>query len=263
MKKIDKLWEERGVVFKDKKEAVMEQSFPDIINNYIHALQIHEIEQFIPKNTHSLCLDVGCGYGRIAEGIIKKRKNVFVHGIDIAPTFVKLFNKKLKKKGKAVVGSADKLPYKNDTFDVVWIVGALMYFEKYKEQMKVVNELVRVLKPNGKLILIEPNTVGNNIVKLWGGAPFIYRSILRKPKVETYGIQFRPNQIDGLIKKTGGEIVYKKGYPLFTILLLPCIVIGKIFPAILPTILHVTKLADEKFSYPNFSHHITYIVTKK
>ena len=51
-------------------------------------------------------------------------------------------------------GDARKVPFKNDSFDAVIIAGnSFGYFESTKDDMKVLQEVMRVLKPNGKLLI--------------------------------------------------------------------------------------------------------------
>lgn len=255
-------WEKRSQILGDSREAVMEQSFPPVINAYIER-RIHTQEIISKvKNKKLKCLDVGCGYGRIASLVVKKNPNLFVDGIDISKTFVAMYNKKLKGKGKAVVGDVKKLPYKKNTFDFIWVVGTLMYLETLKDQEAGMKELFRVLKKGGEILIIEPNKPGHNLLKLWGFIPFVYRTVLRKRKVETYGIYFPWNRIDSLISNQKGILLEKKGYPFFSFCLLPMIGIGKINSKWTSKALGIVSKLDKNATFPKYSWFVTYIARK-
>lgn len=261
-KNIAKAWEERGRLFKDSKKAVMEQAFPLVVNDYIENIHCTEIEKVL-DNKVKKCLDVGCGYGRIASIIANKHPNIFIYGVDISPTFVSLFNNKLQKRGKAYVADIRNLPFQDNFFDVIWVVVSFMYLEKRSDQEKGMRELFRVLKPSGKLILIEPNQLGVNIVRLWNLMPFLYRKLLGKSKVETFGISFSWNRIDELISDLQGEIIYKRGYPMLTLFLIPNILLGRLIPFVAKLSLCLAGAIDKIIPYPFISYFITYVAIKR
>lgn len=259
---IKKAWEERSNIFSNSKKAVMEQSFPSEVLAYFHKKHTEEILNEIPKKKFR-CLDVGCGYGRIAREIVAANPSVFIDGIDISSNFVDQFNANIKSKGKAKVGNVKELPYKSDLFDVVIVVVTFMYLEKKKDQIKAMKEIFRVLKKGGKLIIIEPNKLGQNLVKLWGILPFVYRALFNKQKVETFGIYFRWMTIDALIKLAGGKLVGKRGYPFLTFILPYLFILGKfsLFP--LGKVLDIIEFLDKKIALSRFSYVITYVAEKK
>lgn len=261
-KNIAKAWEERSKLFADSKKAVMEQAFPLVVNDYIENIHCTEIEKVL-DNKVKKCLDVGCGYGRIASIIANKHPNIFIYGVDISPTFVSLFNNKLQKRGKAYVADIRNLPFQDNFFDVIWVVVSFMYLEKKEDQEKAMRELFRVLKIGGKIIFIESNKQGVNIVRLWGLVPYIYRIVLRKSKIETYGIAFPWKRIDFLISYCGGRLLCKRGYPLLTILLFPYIILGKIVSSFVKILLKYTEFIDKYFPNPRVSYFITYVAVKK
>ena len=204
-KKLIHAWDLRAKIFKTEREAVMQQSFPRVVNDYIHRLHLREVLRILPDDKIN-CLDIGCGYGRIALEIIKRKNKTFVYGVDISKVFVDLFNKSLKKKGRAVVGSLTNLPFEDNKFDYVVCIVTMMYLESIEDQKKAISEMLRVVKKEGKVILIEPNKTGDNIIKLFGFLPYILRKILKKKKVETFGIAFPFGRIDTLVEEKGGEM---------------------------------------------------------
>lgn len=260
--KIVQAWGKRSKLFGDDQRSVMDQSFPKIVNDHIEKIHIREVLTGINAST-SKVLDIGCGYGRLAEEIVKLYPYVFIYGIDIAPRFITLFNQRLKKHGKALLGDMKKLPFKDNYFDYIYVVASFMYLESKRDQEKGMKEIFRVLRRGGKVLFIEPNNLGVEIVRLFGLIPLLYRSLLKKQKVETYGITFPWQKIDRLIEKTGGNISYKKGYPVFSLLLLPTVILAKFFPRITQKALVVFDALDKKMGLCRVSYFIAYVAKKK
>lgn len=107
------------------------------------------------ENTDKI-LDVGCGGGKTVFRIAEKVGNGKVFGIDYSDLCVKRsieLNKKniLCNKVKIQKASVDELPFKDNTFDKVTAIET-MYF--WKDKVAGLKEILRVLKPNGKVLLV-------------------------------------------------------------------------------------------------------------
>ena len=77
------------------------------------------------------------------------------YGIDYNEKFVSMLQKKLAKKGFSVdirQGNVEALPYKDGFFDS--IVNT-MAFSAYPDAVKALSEMHRVLKPGGKLMIVD------------------------------------------------------------------------------------------------------------
>ena len=97
-------------------------------------------------------LDLGCGDGLNIKVLRQKGvKNIV--GVDIAPELLKLARKS-NPKIKFVKASAEKLPFKAKTLDVVLVDSVFHHFLTYEKALK---EIKRVLKPGGRLCFIEPH----------------------------------------------------------------------------------------------------------
>jgi malonyl-CoA O-methyltransferase len=97
-----------------------------------------------------IILDAGCGKGRFAAELKNQFPTVILHGVDIS---AELLNEApgwlLKKKGTIL-----NLPYEDRMFDAVICVEAL---EHVIQTEKAVSELCRVVKDNGRIIIIDKN----------------------------------------------------------------------------------------------------------
>lgn len=97
-------------------------------------------------------LDVGCGGGVFTRGIKHYRKDLDLWGIDISRKSID-FAKSVSKNVNFVLGSAYKLPFKDDTFDAAVSFDVLEHLDK---PTLAIREAKRVLKPGGIFHLVTP-----------------------------------------------------------------------------------------------------------
>ena len=106
--------------------------------------------EIIPNNTNNL-LDVGCASGYSTIFFKNKARNVY--GVDVIKKLIEEGKKKYKNINFKLIKS-EKLPFKSDFFDVVTILDVLEHVNK---DNLMINEIYRVLKKDGILILSVPN----------------------------------------------------------------------------------------------------------
>jgi ubiquinone/menaquinone biosynthesis C-methylase UbiE len=103
-----------------------------------------------PKEDERI-LDIACGVGVLSLKIAER--GCEVHGIDISEDWIK-HSKRLSERERIacefVVGSAEDLPYPDNYFDKVVCSSSL---EHFKDDIKALKEMCRVLKPNGSVAL--------------------------------------------------------------------------------------------------------------
>jgi ubiquinone/menaquinone biosynthesis C-methylase UbiE len=105
-------------------------------------------------------LDVGCGGGRTIEKLTAKAAQVY--GIDYAAGSVaasRAHNRRLIAESRAHVeqASVSRLPFADNTFDVVTAIETQYYWPNLKSDMK---EILRVLKPGGRLMVVAESYKG-------------------------------------------------------------------------------------------------------
>jgi len=105
-------------------------------------------------------LDVGCGTGFATEGILERTENV--HGLDQS---VHQMEKAWQKFGKHdrvrfYRGDAERLPFKDDTFDIVWSSGSIEY---WPDPVAALVECRRITKPGGQVLIVGPNYPSNTV----------------------------------------------------------------------------------------------------
>ena len=129
----------------------------DVVEN-IAATQ-EEVQIFLDilkPATDECILDLCCGQGRHTLEFIKLGyKNMT--GIDRSHYLINRARNINKNMGYSAVfkeGDARKLPFPADSFDHVIIAGnSFGYFESINDDVRVLNEVKRVLKPYGKILI--------------------------------------------------------------------------------------------------------------
>ncbi|MFX0077581.1 MAG: methyltransferase domain-containing protein, partial [Candidatus Hermodarchaeota archaeon] len=101
-------------------------------------------------------LDLCCGQGRHTIELNERGFNK-VEGLDRSRYLIQKAKSIVRKKGlvcKFREGDARKVPYQNDEFDRVLILGnSFGYFESINDDIKVLKEVFRILKPWGRILI--------------------------------------------------------------------------------------------------------------
>lgn len=108
-------------------------------------------------------LDVGCGGGRTIEKLAGIATGGMVHGVDYAEGSViasRQYNARLIEAGRVVIqqASVSQLPFPDETFDLVTAIETQYYWPDLPGDML---EILRVLKPGGKLVVIAETYKGS------------------------------------------------------------------------------------------------------
>ena len=118
--------------------------------------EVDTFSEILKLDMHHDILDLCCGQGRHS---IELAKRGFTHitGLDRSRFLIQKARKIAKKDGLLVKfkeGDARNLPFPPDSFDIVMILGnSFGYFETIQEDLKVLKEVFKVLKPWGKILL--------------------------------------------------------------------------------------------------------------
>lgn len=164
-------------------------------------------------------LGIGCG-----TGAFERHFKGHVKGIDIAPNFVKTSNKYFP----CVVGDMRNLPFDDNSFDIIFSGFALHHV--INDIDKVINELKRVLNPQGKIFLIEPyDCIFARFLELFQKGPFTdserhLRIEELKPHFKGFQCYFKTAKYKFMMKR---DIKFYKLRRFITNVLGPPVIIGK------------------------------------
>jgi len=138
--------------------------------NFSHAPLTNWGLNFINFQDGWTMLDIGCGGGATIKRLLKHSKGATVYGIDISQESVAKSKKTcadvLDKQVFVCQGSAEKLPYESEKFNLVTAVETIYFWPNIQNCFK---EVYRVLKSGGKFAIIveaaNKDSVWTNVVE--------------------------------------------------------------------------------------------------
>jgi SAM-dependent methyltransferase len=182
-------------------------------------------------------LEVGCGYGWISQALWKSARIEWI-GVDRSPEMVSsLLRTAPVAEGRALVADAVRLPFEDCKFDKVLCTGVLMHI---LDGDLAVRELVRVLRPEGRLVCSINNALSpfSLPVQLWNLRKKGFVQKFRSPK------SFRKFLSDCRIELTeiaGDGILATVPISISKFQFPP--------PSAFPTVLKVDKWATDRFPW--------------
>ncbi|GAB6908954.1 UbiE2 [Desulfosarcina cetonica] len=157
---------------------------------YDHFIKMHssndrdETRQFLVASAnlegkkHPRVLDICCGTGSVILAFSEHVHGIFAVGVDFS---IGMLNRARAKdassKAAFVKGDAADLPFVNDYFDIVCCSHAL-YELKGHDRNRALSEMRRVIKPDGKVLIMEHEVPR----KRWVKVLFSIRMLMMGPK---------------------------------------------------------------------------------
>lgn len=151
--------------------------------------------RFLDLKSPKRILDVATGTGAQAYELAKLGHDVV--GIDLSLKMLAQAKKKLSPSLKLGFKEADgtKLPFKNETFDIATISWGI-HDMPYETGVKVLNEMKRVIKKNGKILIMDYMNPRKHIVaKFTHPLISLYETKNYKPFIER-GLETYINNTD-------------------------------------------------------------------
>ncbi len=141
-------------------------------------------------------LDVACGTGDVSFRLHELFPDAQITGLDLSPGMLEIAKKKLsamdesaKKHISFIEGDSLKMPFADDTFDMVTVAYGVRNFEHLEDGYR---EMLRVLKPGGVLCVIELSEPANapikSLYRLYSRnvIPFIGRLVSKDTRAYSY-----------------------------------------------------------------------------
>jgi demethylmenaquinone methyltransferase/2-methoxy-6-polyprenyl-1,4-benzoquinol methylase len=137
----------------------------DLITFKYHSKWKKEIAMIAKEDNPKVILDIATGTGDIAINLSKLKDSQII-GVDISEKMLDVAGDKIRKMNITNItlelSKAEKLKYKNNFFDLISIGYGVRNFEDLINGLK---ESYRVLKKNGKLIILETSVPNNFLIK--------------------------------------------------------------------------------------------------
>lgn len=161
-----RLEREDHLPFDEARAGIYEQTFYPVVTHFTFALQpsavarLNFIREVIAsmKMERAAVADLGCGSGLILCDALGLKPLWRGHGLDISPAAISYARRLAEHKGISEradfrLGNIERLPFATRSLD---LVVASEVIEHMPEPSRVIEEIARVLKPGGQLILTMP-----------------------------------------------------------------------------------------------------------
>jgi ubiquinone/menaquinone biosynthesis C-methylase UbiE len=125
-----------------------EEHFPQTIDPRIYHVKL--IREHLGALGGKRVLDVGCGKGRFARVFLEQEPEAELWGLDISEEMLRFAPEGLHTRA----GSMTELPFGDEFFDGAYATESL---EHAVEIDKAVSEICRVVKPGGRIAVIDKN----------------------------------------------------------------------------------------------------------
>jgi demethylmenaquinone methyltransferase/2-methoxy-6-polyprenyl-1,4-benzoquinol methylase len=128
---------------------------------------VKRLKKSVAEVQNPMILDVACGTADSTIQIARSIENAEILGLDISEKMLEIGEEKVKKLGlesriKFHNSCAENIDFKDDTFDAVFVAFGVRNFE---DRMKGLGEILRVLKHDGSLFVLELSEPQNVIVR--------------------------------------------------------------------------------------------------
>ena len=112
--------------------------------DYRHVMK--EIKRFRPASL----IDIGCGPGGFLCAVQKRFPDIQLNALDLSEEMVRETQERLGPSAVAIVGDSEHMPLESEQYE---IVTCNMSIHHYPHAQDAVNEMYRILKPGGTLLL--------------------------------------------------------------------------------------------------------------
>lgn len=136
-------------------KAICSYGSPYLYNKYIDLVQKKGFYRMLKTAgiQGKAVLDIGCGVGRWCR--ILAKKGAQVTGADISAEMIKYARENTNEQVRFVNASVAGIALPEASFDIITSVTVLQHVTDTEEFQKSIRNLVRMVKPHGKLLILE------------------------------------------------------------------------------------------------------------
>ncbi|TVL43137.1 class I SAM-dependent methyltransferase [Brachyspira hyodysenteriae] len=133
----------------DERDTIYYSKYGKISCNYV--------SEYLKNIDYNKLLDIGSGTGYLINMLKKYKATAEFYGLDLSEEMINISKSKNIKDAEFILGSANKLPFNDNTFDIVTCIQSFHHYPYPDEAMK---EVYRVLKKGGIYILSDTGVGG-------------------------------------------------------------------------------------------------------
>ncbi len=121
--------------------------------NRNHFAKVRRIAKWVGDQQNARVLEVGAGTGIHADWLLQQCRYRYV-GVDISRQMLAVARRKLGNEVQLLQSAGESLPFRDASFDAVFCSATLHHVA---DRGRAIREMARVVKPNSRVIISEPN----------------------------------------------------------------------------------------------------------
>lgn len=190
--------------FIDKFAAILGMSPVDTRAEYLERLEL------VPG---AKILDVGVGTGTELSYLWLKTINAQMFGLDLSIEMLRQCQRKLGKmnaQAELFLGFAERLPFQDNTFDVVFHAGSI---NEFKDQRAALEEIIRVAKPGTRIVIVDEWLTAENLKQPIGQRLLeVFPTVSRvtAPPVDSVPHEMQEKRVDAIWRGYGYCLQFRK-----------------------------------------------------
>jgi len=184
----------------------------NLLQRFWHTSRFVQAKKYLETVDARQILDVGCNSGTFTKQVYNVFPESRIYGIDISQKAISYAKQKYKNISFNVAW-AEKLPFKNKSFDLITCFEVLEHVDNPE---KIIKEMSRVLKKRGNMIIIVPTE--NLLFRIiWASWTMLGPGSVWK---HTHVQKFTKGKMDSLLKKFGYRIIRRNTFLLGMLLII-------------------------------------------
>ena len=170
-----------------------------LARDIIYRTVVGILRQEVPEAGGKRILEEGSGTGLVSLELAERGAMVFL--LDKSPEALAFSKRSFAQAGFHHLGSQASildLPFAEGAFDIVWSGGVIEHFSK-DEQVRIMKEMLRVIRPDGRAIVIAPSAEA----RIYGKA----KAYADSRKAWQPGYEVPILSLRDIVEAAGGELV--------------------------------------------------------
>ncbi len=154
---------------------------------FLYHLSIKTLKQYL--NDGVKILDIGCSTGNFLGFLSKKYSNLELYGVDISKRMIDIAKRKFPNIN-FTTADVHHLKFDKNYFDIIVMIES---FHHFKNQNEVIEKVSYILKPNGVLLIIEPD-IESKLIN-------VVINLLKKFSIEKESEFHKKDELENILKR--------------------------------------------------------------